>query len=196
MLGSRPSLRVFSVSEGMLVYCKVIVVAALVFGSPWLLWQLWAFVAAGLYPHEKRLVNVYLPISLALFLGGVLLCQFLVIPKAIEAMLWFDEWLGFEPELRLSEWLSFALMMPLVFGLSFQTPLLMLFLNRIGLIDEALFRQKRSVAWFILAIFAGVVTPSTDAFSMFYLWLPLGILFELGIWLCALRHRASVESPA
>src|SRR3712207_7922197 len=56
----------------------------------------------SLYPHEKRLVHVYLPVSLALFLGGVVLCEVYVIPKAISALLWFNEWLGLKPDLRLN----------------------------------------------------------------------------------------------
>ena len=101
------------------------------------------FVAAGLYPPEKRLVHVYLPVSLGLFLAGVLICEFFVIPKAIEALLWFNEWLGFKPDLRLNEWLSFAIFMPLIFGLSFQTPLVMVFLNKLGIVGVETFRGKR-----------------------------------------------------
>ena len=66
---------------------KVCIVTGLVLGSPWIFWQIWMFVAAGLYPHEKRYVNIYLPFSLFLFLGGVFICQFFVIPKALEALL-------------------------------------------------------------------------------------------------------------
>src|SRR5262249_57292693 len=102
--------------------------------------------------HEKKYVHKYLPISLGLFLAGVLLCQFMVIPKAIEALLWFNEWLGLEPDLRLNEWLSFALLLPLVFGLSFQTTMVMLFLAKLGILDADSFRKKRRIAWFVMAI--------------------------------------------
>src|SRR5206468_4210814 len=159
-------------------------VCGIVLGSPWILWQIWSFVAVGLYPHEKRPIYVYLPFSLGLFLSGVLVCQFLVLPKAIEALLWFNEWLDWEPELRLNDWLGFAVWMPVVFGVSFQTPLVMLLLERLGLLSVAGFRRKRRLAWFLMAIFAAVITPSTDYISMLYLWLPMGCLYELGIWLC------------
>lgn len=186
-LSGQNTLRTFNLSEGMMVYFKVALVCGVVLGSPWLYWQLWSFVAAGLYPHERRTVNLFLPFSLGLFLTGVLVCQFLVMPKAVEALLWFNEWLGFEPDLRLSEWLSFATIMPLVFGGSFQTPLIMLMTNRIGMFDVQTFRRNRRLAWFGLAIVSAVLTPSTDAISLLYLWIPLGLLYELGIWLCALR---------
>jgi sec-independent protein translocase protein TatC len=170
-----------NVQEAFFVWFKVCVVCGFVIGSPWIFWQIWMFVAAGLYPSEKRLVHVYLPVSIGLFLAGVVICQWLVIPKAIEALLWFNEWLGFKPDMRLNEWLSFAIFMPVVFGLSFQTPLVMLFLHRLGIMDADTFRNKRRYAWFAMAVFAAVVTPSVDALSMLFLWVPMSMLFELGI---------------
>jgi sec-independent protein translocase protein TatC len=103
-----------------------------------------------------------------------------VIPKAISALLWFNEWLGLEPDLRLNEWLSFALLLPLVFGASFQTPLVMLFLAKIGIFDADTFRKKRRIAWFVMAAFAAFITP-IDALSMLLLWIPMCGLYELGI---------------
>ena len=170
-----------NVQEGFFVWFKVCMVTGFVIGSPWIFWQVWMFVAAGLYPSEKRLVHVYLPVSLFLFLAGVLICQIFVIPKAIEALLWFNEWLGFKPDLRLNEWLSFAIFMPLIFGLSFQTPLVMVFLNKLGIVGVETFQGKRKLAWFGMAVFAAVATPSTDALSMLFLWVPMSLLFELGI---------------
>lgn len=183
-------LKTFSVQEAFVVYIKVILVTGLVVSSPWVFIQIWAFIAAGLYKSEKRLVNVYLPFSLVLFLVGVFLCELVVIPKAIEAMLWFNEFLGFEPDVRLSEWLGFAIFMPLVFGVSFQTPLVMYFLEKIGLFSVESYKNKRRISWFVLAIFAAAIVPSSDAFSMIMLWAPLCLLYELGIWLCLLSPRA------
>jgi sec-independent protein translocase protein TatC len=180
-------------TEGFFVWFKVCLMCGLVIGSPWIFWQIWMFVAAGLYEEEKKLVHVYLPVSLVLFLGGVFLCQIFVIPKALAALLWFNEWLGFKPDMRLNEWLSFAIYMPLVFGISFQTPLVMLLLNRIGIMDIETFRGHRKIAWFIMAIFAALITPSTDALSMLFLWVPMSLLFELGIVLIAMSPKPEVE---
>ena len=167
-----------------MVYFQVSVVTGFVLASPWIFFQIWSFIAAGLYPHEKRYVNVFLPVSIGLFLLGVFVCQFLVMPKAVEALLWFNEWLELEPDLRLNEWLGFAIMMPVVFGLSFQTPLVMLFLERIGILTVEHFRGTRRIAWFVLAIFSAIITPSVDALSMLFLWAPMCLLYELGILLC------------
>jgi len=181
-----PTLSTLSVQEAFVVWVKVALLTGLVLSSPWVFFQIWAFVAAGLFPHEKRLVHVYLPVSLFLFLGGVFMCEFFVIPKAVEALLWFNKYLGLQPDLRLSEWLGFAIFMPLVFGISFQTPMVMFFLNRIGVMDVAFFREKRKVAIILLAVFAAVITPSTDALSMLFLLVPMCLLYELGIIMCVM----------
>jgi sec-independent protein translocase protein TatC len=183
IVGDFDSMATLNVMEAFMVWFKVCLVCGFILGSPWIFWQIWMFVAAGLYPHEKRLVHVYLPISLSLFLAGVLMCEFLVIPRAIEALLWFNEWLGFKPDMRLNEWLSFAIWMPLIFGLCFETPLVMMFTARLGIFDADSFRRKRRVAWMVLAVVSAIITPTPDALTMLFLWLPMCLLFELGIWL-------------
>jgi sec-independent protein translocase protein TatC len=193
-IGRRPLLATMNVMEAFMVYVKVSAITGLVLSSPWVFWQIWSFVAAGLYPHEKRYVHRYLPMSIVLFLAGVLVCQFLVIPKAIEALLWFNEWLGLEPDLRLNEWLSFAILLPVVFGLSFQTPMVMLFMGKTGILDADSFRKKRRIAWFAMAIFAAIFTPA-DALSMLMMLLPMILLYELGILMVKYSARPAAEVP-
>jgi sec-independent protein translocase protein TatC len=193
-VGEFGSLTTLSATEAFMVYFKVCLLCGAVIGSPWIFYQIWAFIAAGLYPHEKRLVHVYLPFSLGLFLGGVFLCEFLVIPRALDALLWFNEWLDLKPDLRLNEWLGFALLLPLVFGLSFQTPMIMMFLVRVGIMDVESFRGKRRLAWFVMAVIAAVVTPTPDAITMILLWVPMSLLFELGIYLVARLAPPELDS--
>ena len=109
-------LTALSAQESFVIYFKISLIAGLVIASPWVFWQIWSFIAAGLYPHEKKLVHVYLPFSIFLFLAGCLVCQFIVLPKAVGAMLAFYKWINIDPDLRLNEWLGFAIVMPLVFG--------------------------------------------------------------------------------
>jgi sec-independent protein translocase protein TatC len=182
------TLKTFSITEAFMVYFKICLVCGLVLGSPWIFWQIWMFVAAGLYPHEKRYVHYYMPMSLLLFIAGVLACHWVVMPKAISALLWFNEWLNLEPDLRLNEWLGFAIWVPVIFGLSFQTPLVMLFLERIGLFTVETYRSKRRIAFFILA-FISAIGPTIDAFSMMFQWVALCLLYQLGIWLCVWSPR-------
>ena len=101
-----------------------------------------------------------------LFILGVVLCQFVVLPGAVKALLKFNEWLGFDPDIRLREWLSLAIILPLVFGISFQTPLVMVFLNRIGMFTAQDYLSKWRHACMILAVFAAIITPTPDAVTM------------------------------
>jgi sec-independent protein translocase protein TatC len=198
LLGPRPTLKVFNVVEGFMVWFKVCMVTALVLSSPWVFYQIWSFIAAGLYPHEKRLVNLYMPFSAVLFLLGVALCQIWVIPIALNFLLGFSMDLNVEPDLRLSEWLSFAIWMPVVFGLSFQTPLVMLFLERIGVGSVQGFRRRRKIAWFVMVLSAAFVFPSPDMFSFLLLAGPMVLLYELGIMLCIWSPRqegVDVDAP-
>jgi sec-independent protein translocase protein TatC len=179
-----PSLMSLTITEPFMVYFKVSAYCGIVLASPWIFYQLWLFVAAGLYPHEKRLVRVNLPLSIALFLGGVALCEGIVLPTGLDYLLSFNEWLGYYPELRLSDWLNFALLLPLGFGLAFQTPLVMVFLERIGVFGVEEYRRNRRMAMFLLALLAAVVTVTPDPLNMLALAVALWGLYEVGILMC------------
>ena len=167
--------------ETLTIFFMVCLVTGLVLASPWVFYQIWAFVAAGLYRHERKYVKKYLPFSLGLFLGGVFLCFLFVLPITLTFLLQFNVWLGVAPTLRLSEWMSFATILPLIFGLSFQTPLVMLFLERINIFTIDDFRAKRKMAILVITIAAAVLTPGQDPFSMLLLAIPMILLYELGI---------------
>jgi sec-independent protein translocase protein TatC len=191
--GRRPTLSTLSVTEAFVVYFKVSIYVGLVLAAPWIFWQLWSFIAAGLYPNEKRLVHVYFPFSIVLFLAGVVLCQFLVIPVAIRYLLSFNEWMNLEPDLRLNEWLSFAIMMPLIFGLAFQLPMVMFALYRIGIVDVDTYKKHRRIAMFMMAVLAVILSASPDVFSMMSLTVPLWLLYEVGILMCRWSPRPQYE---
>src|SRR5262249_55296433 len=181
--GSRvePALVSLAPLETMTIFIMVCLVAGLVIASPWVFYQLWAFVAAGLYRHERHYLPKFLPFSLGLFLSGVFLCFFVVLPLTLRFLLEFNVWLGIEPTLRLSDWMSFATILPLVFGVCFQTPLVMLFLALIGIFTVEDFRSKRKIAILIIVIAGAILTPSQDPFSMLMLAVPRVALYELGI---------------
>jgi sec-independent protein translocase protein TatC len=178
--------------ETLTIFFMVALVSGLVLASPWVFYQAWAFVAAGLYRHERAYVQRFLPFSLGLFLAGVFLCFFFVLPITLKFLLQFNVYLGVAPTLRLSEWMSFATLLPLIFGLAFQTPLVMLLLERLNIFTIDDFRSKRKFAILIITIAAGVLTPGQDPFSMLLLAIPMILLYELGILLIGRRKR---ESP-
>jgi sec-independent protein translocase protein TatC len=184
LVGAKGYLTTLSAQESLVVYFKVSIVCGVVLSSPWLLLQFWAFVGAGMYPHEKRYIRIIFLPSLILFVAGVLLCQFVVLPGAVKALLKFNEWLNIDPDIRLNEWLGLALILPLVFGLSFQTPLVMIFLNRIGLFSAQDYLRKWRGACFTLALFAALITPTPDIVTMGYLFVPMFALYLAGIVFC------------
>lgn len=184
--------RTDGVDEAFMIYLKVSLIIGAVIASPWIFYQIWQFVAAGLYPTERQYVYTYLPISIGLFLGGALFCFFFVIPQVLSFLFEFNKWLDLRPEIKISTWITFSLVVSLMFGLSFQLPLVMLLLERISLVDAKTYREKRRIAILIISIISMVLTPS-DPVSMLMMLIPLCLLYELGILLCA--YRPQKKSP-
>jgi len=183
ILAKRTVMTSLSAQETFFVYFKVCILTGFVLASPMVFYQIWSFVALGLYPHEKKLVHVYLPASLALFVAGVVICQFAIIPAALQALLSFNLWLNIEPDFRLNEWLSFAILMPVITGLCFQCPMVMYVLGKMRVFTAEAFAAKRKVAIFIMLIAVAIITPSVDPGSLLLIWVPMVGLYELGIWL-------------
>lgn len=172
-----------NVQEAFLTYIKVSVIAGLLMASPWIFYQLWLFVAAGLYPHERKYVYLYGSMSLGLFLVGAIFCFYAVFPFVLKFLLGFNATLKITPQIRLSEWISFAVMLPVMFGVSFQLPLVMLFLERISIFQAKHYREQRRMAILIIAILSMLLTPA-DPMSMLLMMFPLLFLYELGLKLC------------
>lgn len=179
--------------EAFMIYLKVSLVIGLIIASPWIFFQIWQFVAAGLYPHERRYVYSYLPFSLGLFLGGAMFCFFLVIPQVLDFLFEFNVWLEVRPEIKMSTWISFVLIVSLMFGVSFQLPLVMLLLERISITSVDIYRDKRRYAILVITILSMVLTPS-DPVSMMMMLVPMVLLYELGIVICA-WGRPGKKSP-
>ena len=170
-------------TETFMIWVKAGVVAGLVISCPWVFFQIWTFVAAGLYPTEQRYIYVFLPISLLLFFSGVFLAFFFVFEPVLDFLFSFNARMGISPQPRINDWLSFVLFLPLGFGIAFQLPLVMLFINRIDLVSVDAYLSKWRVA--VVAIFgiSMLLTPA-DPISMIMLAVPLTGLYFLGIGLC------------
>jgi sec-independent protein translocase protein TatC len=180
--------QVLNAQEAFMIWMKAALVTGLVVASPYLFYQIWIFVAAGLYPHEKNYVFLYLPISLALFFGGASLAFAFVFRPVLNFLFTFNRGMNADFDPRIGEWLSFVLILPLGFGISFQLPLVMLFLNRIGLVSLDLYVQQWRVAILTIFIIAMVLTPA-DPVSMLLMAGPLCFLYLLGILMCKYMPR-------
>jgi len=174
--------------EAFMIWLKAALISGFVMTSPWIFWQIWTFVAVGLYPHEKKYVHIYLPFSLLLFLCGTGLAFFFVFEPVLDFLFQFNKLLDIDPDPRISEWLSFVLFLPLGFGIAFQLPLVMLFLNRIGVFSVEQYLEKWRIAILVIFVISMVLTPA-DPISMLLMALPLTILYFLGIALCRWMPR-------
>lgn len=179
----------FSAHEPFTIYIKAAFLVGLLVASPWVFWQIWSFVAAGLYPHEKRYVKVFGPFSLGLFLAGAALAFFFVFPPVLKFLFWFNEKLEIAQEIRISEWLGFVLILPLGFGIAFQLPLVMLFLERIGIFDVEAYLSRIRIAILMIFVLAMFLTPA-DPYSMLLMAVPLTVLYFAGILLCKYMPRS------
>lgn len=248
-----PQLIVDEVGEGFMVAIKISMIVAAAVAGPWILYQLWQFVAAGLYPHERKYVTRYMPLSLTLLVGGMVFVYLLVLPWTLDfflgwnktfqlrvpdqvafdagkpttqatavqipviegtpsglekgrSFLWVDpksqrlmffheNTLRIIPfnadtligqEYKLSHYMDLVVMMLITFALAFQLPLVVLALERIGIVDVASLRSGRRYVYFAMVVAAAVITPGDVITATIALMFPLIGLYELGIWLATL----------
>ena len=179
-------------SEGFLAWLKAGIFTGLILSGPWIFYQLWSFVATGLYPHERKYIHIFLPVSIGLFIAGVLLAFFFVFQPVLGFLFSFNQAMGVAPEIRFNEWLSFVMFLPLGFGTAFQLPLVMLFMYRIGLFKIEDYLSKWRIAVMVIFVLAMFLTPA-DPISMLLLAVPLTGLYFLGIALC--RWMPKIENP-
>jgi sec-independent protein translocase protein TatC len=194
----RLKLDALGVQEPFVIYIKAGFLAGAIISSPAVFYFLWQFVAAGLYPHEKRYVHLFLPFSLGLFFAGAALAFFFVFPPVLKFFFGIAESLGTEMRPRLTDWLSFVLLLPLGFGVSFQLPLVMLFLERINVFSVQVYLAKWRIAVLIMAVVSMVLSPGGDPYSMLMMLVPLVGLYFAGVALCRWlpnRRGPSVKSP-
>lgn len=176
-------LQVIAVAAGFISYIKIAMIAGLLLTSPWVFYQLWMFVAAGLYTHEKRYVNIAAPFSAVLFVGGALFFLIVVAPLTLKFLVSFNQRiLDANSAFTFQHYISFISHLMLVFGLAFQTPSAIFFLNRTGLVSIAALNKSRKFVVLAIFIIAAMATPP-DVISQVTLAVPLYILFELGILL-------------
>jgi sec-independent protein translocase protein TatC len=258
--GVNPQVYFRGVTGPFVIYLKVAFIGGLALASPWVLWQFWQFVAAGLYPQERKTVTKYIPLSLVLLLAGQAMAYWVMLPLTLTFFLGFgtsiplptadsptaapppgvvvqqitpltadpidpaigDIWLNlaegqvkifnggerplvmpFAPEtlaaplIELPDYVSLVLLMLLVFGVAFQTPLVVLGLVTAGIVEVEDLAANRKYVIFGLAIASAFATPA-DPFTMIALMVPLAILFEFGILLARrgekIRNRCGFDA--
>jgi len=176
-------LQVIAVAAGIVSYVKIALVAGLLLSSPWVFYQLWMFIAAGLYPHEKRYVYLAVPFSATLFICGALFFIIVIAPLTLKFLVGFNaRMLDVRSQFTFQHYISFVSHLMLVFGVAFQTPIAIFFLNKTGLVSVQALRRSRKYVLLAVFIVAAMATPP-DWISQVTLAIPLYVLFELGILL-------------
>ncbi len=241
-----PQVYYTELGESFMAYIKVSMILAAAVASPWILYQLWQFVAAGLYPSERKYITKYLPLSITLLIVGMLFLYFVVLPlmltfflqfnfgggdlvgparidttattqpayvlpqydgdppNPVERQMWFDRSqyrlkihldgqtsvIPFvrggmaTPMITLNTYINLVVQMLLAFGLSFQMPLIVLSLVRIGIVDVPQLKKLRRIVYFVITVAAAFIVPDVVT-GMVALMLPLALLFEFGLWLAS-----------
>lgn len=246
------------ITEVFMTYLKIWLISAAAIAGPWFLYQMWQFVAAGLYPKERKIVTKYIPLSIGLLLAGFVFVYLVVLPLTISFFLEFSSgfavpsvipigtpvadgtyipaifpvlggdpahphdgevWINktqqrlkayvsgelrsipfgpenlLQPMLTISEYIDWVLTFMIIFGLSFQLPLVVLTLVSIGVVEIDFLKKQRRIVYFVMAVAAAFLAPGEIVTSMLSLLIPLIILYEFGLWLAQFNAmRAHVET--
>ncbi|MFN6398342.1 MAG: twin-arginine translocase subunit TatC [Planctomycetota bacterium] len=194
-VGVKASTEALGLQEPFMIWLKAAFVVALVVASPGIFYHLWEFISAGLYPHERRYVYFFLPTSLILFWSGACLAFFVIFQLVIDFLLDFNASMGIGASPRLTEYMSFALFLPLGFGIAFQLPLAMLVLERLGVFSVQTYLSQWRIAVLAIAFISMILTPA-DIASFIGMGVPLVALYFLGVAMCHYLPRAAMQTPS
>jgi sec-independent protein translocase protein TatC len=165
--------------DPVMVKLKVVAILGLFLALPVVLYQLWAFIVPGLTKRERRMAIPFVASSLLLFALGAFVA-YLTLPKALGFLLGFAG-PNVTPYLTANSFLSFVLLVALAFGLTFEFPIILIFLMLVGVLSTARLRSWRRMAILIISIAAAVITPSADPYSMLAMMLPMVLFYEVAI---------------
>lgn len=162
-----------------LAHVKVSLLAGIILSCPFWLFQIWKFIAPGLYQRERRYAGGFLGAAIFFFLLGVSFTYFVVFPMAFHFLMNFGGSVD-RPLITIDQYLSFFMTTTLGFGVSFEMPVIISVLGMLGIVSSAFLRSKRRYAIMIIAVLSAIITPP-DALSMLMMLVPMWVLYELSI---------------
>ena len=184
-----------SPTEAFWVQMKVALLAGLFVAAPAILFQVWRFVAPGLYEHEKKYAVPFVIVGSLLFIGGGAFAMFVVIPYAISFLLSFGT-ADLVPMISIGNYMDFMLKFTLAFGLVFELPVVITLLSRLGVVTPKTLAKNRKYAVLGAFVVAAILTPTPDMFNQALMAGPLIILYEVGIIAARIFGRARKPAPA
>jgi len=186
-----------TITEGFIVSLKIAAFGGLVIALPFIVYQLWAFIAPGLYPHERRLAVPFILGAGFSFAVGVVFSYYVLLPFAVPFLLGFlsDQVI---PLLTIDKYMSQILMYLTVVGLMFELPVLSFLFTKLGMLDWRFLAKNRRIAIVVIVTLAAIITPTADPFNLALLSVPLLLLYEVSIWVsrAAGRGRTRADTGA
>lgn len=184
------------VTEAFFTKLKVSAIAALFVASPVIFYQIWMFVAPGLYDTEKRYARPFVFFATVFFLLGATFCYIVVFPVGYRFFLAEYATIGVSPSIRISEYLSFTARMLLAFGITFELPVVTFFLARLGMVTHQKMLRYFRYAVLVIVIVAAVLTPGPDVASQMLMAGPLLVLYVLSIGVAYVFARTPAPAEA
>ena len=177
------------------VYFKVAMTAGFIIAMPWIIFQMFAFLAPALTSKEKRFLFTFFPFVVFMFLLGVAFAYFVALPPAVHFLFTFDSNIvTIMP--RISNYIDIVLRMLVIIGLIFELPIVLMALSAVGLVTSKWLASKRKI-WFVLAfVIAAFITPTFDPINQTIVAAPLVILYELSIWLTLIVRKRKPKVTA
>ncbi len=192
-----PALHFTGPMDVMFVGMKVAFMAAVIITSPFWLREFWKFFEPGLYQAERKYILPFILGSVVLFLSGIAFCFFVALPYTLGFLITIGMEVGV-PIITVTDYIGLLILMFAGFGLVFETPLILVLLSLLGIVDSAALKAHRRIAFVVILIVAAILTPGPDPISQFVMAVPLFTLFELSILIISHleKKRATSSSQA
>jgi sec-independent protein translocase protein TatC len=190
-------LNAFGPADAVWAIFKFAIYIAIVIGLPVILYQIWMFVVPAIHPKTRKAVYVYVAPSILLAAAGIAFAHYLVLPRVIYALLTITSSIA-EPVFGIESTINLVLLLFLAFALIFQTPVIMVLLARIGLINSGFLRVNRKYIGFGILVVGAVLAPDGSPITMLLLAGPMYVLFESSIWIIVVLEKSwkrSAETP-
>ncbi|HMK36221.1 MAG TPA: twin-arginine translocase subunit TatC [Desulfomonilaceae bacterium] len=180
------------------IYLKVAFLGGLFLALPYILYQLWKFVYPGLHVHERKMAAPFVIFAASLFYSGGLFAYFLVFPAAFGFFLSYTS-VDLRPMIAIRDYVSLVIMLMLAFGAVFETPILIVFLGLLGVVNSAMLRRGRRYFIVLAFVIAAVLSPTPDVINQTLMAIPMLLFYEVGIILMSIiekRRKAQEELEA
>lgn len=187
------TMNAFRLTDPIKIYMQFAFLIAFVMTSPFLLYQLWAFISPGLYEKERKVTLSYIPISVILFISGIAFSYFILFPFVVEFMTRIANRLDINQVIGINEYFQFLFQLTIPFGLLFQLPVIIMFLTRLGIVTPMYLAKVRKYAYFILIVIAAFITPP-ELLSHMMVTVPLLILYEVSILISRFAYKKAQQA--